>query len=54
MAQELYGVASRYCFPTDDVESSNLGLSCQGHDCLDDLGNSEDHACYGGKVCRWT
>ncbi len=37
-------MASRYCFPTVDEESSDLGLGCQGHDCLDDLGNSEYHA----------
>ncbi len=36
-------MASRNCFPTVDVESNNLGLGCQGHDCLDDLGNNEDH-----------
>ncbi len=43
MAQELQGVESRDCFSTVDVESSNFGLGRQGHDCLDDLGNSEDH-----------
>ncbi len=42
MPQEFLGVASRNCFPTVDVESTNLGLGCQRHDCLDDLGNSED------------
>ncbi len=44
-------MASRYCFLTVDVESSNLGLGCQGHDCLDDLGNSEDRAVVMGARC---
>ncbi len=33
-------MASRDCFPTVDVESSDFGLGCQGYDCLDDLGDS--------------
>jgi hypothetical protein len=44
-------VASWDSFPTVDVESSNLGLSCQGHDCLDDLGSSEDHVVVMGARC---
>ncbi len=36
---------------TFDVEGSNLGLGCQGHDCLDDLGNSEDHIVVMGVRC---
>jgi hypothetical protein len=51
MPQEFLGVASRDCFPTVDVESSNLGLDCQGHDCLDDLSNSEDCAVVMGARC---
>ncbi len=44
-------MASRDCFPTVDVESSNLGIGCQGHDCLDDLGDSEDRAVVMGARC---
>jgi hypothetical protein len=44
-------VASRDCFPTVDVEGSNLSLGCQGHDCLDDLDNSEDQAIVIGVRC---
>jgi hypothetical protein len=44
-------VASRDCFPTVDVEISNLGLSYQGHDCLDDLSDSEDRAIVMGARC---
>ncbi len=44
-------MASRDCFQTVDVESSDLGLGCQGHDCLDDLGDSEDHAIVMGARC---
>ena len=44
-------MASRNCFPTVDVESTNLGLGCQGHDCLDDLDDSEDHAIVMGARC---
>ncbi len=51
MTQELQGVASRDCFPTVDVESSDFGLGCQGHDCLDDFGNSEDRAIVMGVRC---
>ncbi len=51
MAQDLYGVASRDCFPTVDVESSDFCLGSQGHDCLDDLGNSEDRVIVMGARC---
>ncbi len=51
MAQELLGVAIRDCFPTVDAESSNFGLSSQEHDCLDDLGNSEDRTIVMGVRC---
>ncbi len=44
-------MASRNCFPTVDVESTNLGLGCQGHDCLNDLGNSEDCTIVMGARC---
>ncbi len=44
-------MASRDCFPTVDVEGSNLGLGYQGHDCLDGLGNSEDRAIVMGVRC---
>ncbi len=44
-------MVSRNCFSTVDVESTNLGLSCQGLDCLDDLGNSEDRAIVMGARC---
>jgi hypothetical protein len=44
-------VVSRDCFPTVDVESSNFGLGSQGHDCLDDLGNSEGRAVIMGARC---
>ncbi len=44
-------MVSRDCFSIVDVESSNLGLGLQGHDCLDDLGNSEDHAVFMGARC---
>ncbi len=44
-------MASRDCFLTVDVESSNLGLGYQGHDCLDDLGDSEDLAIVMGARC---
>ncbi len=42
---------SRSCFLTVDLESSDLGLGCQGHDCLDDLGNSEERAVVMGAMC---
>jgi hypothetical protein len=44
-------VASRDCFQKVDVKSSNFGLGSQGHDCLDDLGNSEDRADVMGARC---
>ncbi len=44
-------MANGNCFPAVDVESTNLGLGCQGHDCLDDLGNSEDRAIVMGARC---
>jgi hypothetical protein len=44
-------MASRNCFLTVDVESTNLGLGCQGHDCLNNLGNGEDPAIVMGARC---
>jgi hypothetical protein len=51
MPQECLDVVSKDCFLTVDVESSNCGLGCQGHDCLDDLGKSEDCSIVMGARC---
>ncbi len=51
MTQELYAVVSRDCFPTVNVESFDFGLGCQGHDCLDEVGNSEDRTVVMGVRC---